>query len=211
MVQSYGILLIIHEFQSQTGEPHTHPSHPDYVPSVFPKVYGEKASDRRVSARFKRFQNRREASTSTPSTPQAPSSEEIIRSNLAKAQQDTLRLDAAATLIELANSHMTKDQKTQTDATTPCETNHRATQDVSIQVSNNDSELLEQLSKHKVGVSIIQGSDKLTQTFTGLPSWAMFMHLFLYLSPFMHNSPRIFLSTDIKLFLVLLRLRLNLI
>lgn len=196
-----------HGFLYRTGKPHTHPSHPDYVPSVFPKVYGAKSGDYRVSDRFKRFQKRRTASTKTLSPSPTPSSGDIVRNNLAKVRQDAERHEAATSLIELANSNIQKDQETQTDATTTCETSNGTTRNVGIQVSNDDSELL---PKHKVGVSIIQGSDKLTQTFTGLPSWAMFMHLFLYLSPFMHN-PVSMLSTDDELFLILLRLRLNLI
>ena len=57
---------------------------------------------------------------------------------------------------------------------------------------------------------MIEGNDKLTQTFTGLPSWAMFLHLYMFLVPHIINQGKL-LSRENEMFLVLLKLRLNLI
>ena len=175
-------------------------------------MYGAKADDHQSSQRFRRFQIQREVSA-VQCTPR--SSGEIISSNLATAQQDYSTLNAVEALINLASTPMecessTKEQQTQTDATSHSEPRQHSTQDASIQVDDDDAKLCEHLSKHKIGVSIIEGNDKLTQTFTGLPSWAMFLHLFLCLSPFTY-SPLSILTTDNEMFLVLLRLQLNLI
>lgn len=67
-------------FYPHVGKPRTHPSHPDYVPSTFPKVYGEWW----LPVIWK-IQNWRKAASVIQSGP--CSSEEIILTKLASAQQ----------------------------------------------------------------------------------------------------------------------------
>ncbi len=44
------------------------------------------------------------------------------------------------------------------------------------------------LAKKVFGVRIIEGNDVATKVFTGLPSWDMFLHVFMFLSPFVTPS-----------------------
>ncbi len=63
------------------------------------------------------------------------------------------------------------------------------------------------LAKKVFGVRIIKGNDVATKVFTGLPSWAMFLHVFMFLSPFV--TPSKVVKLDDEFFSVLVR-RLNL-
>ncbi len=44
------------------------------------------------------------------------------------------------------------------------------------------------LAKKVFGVRIIEGNDVATKVFTRLPSWAMFLHVFMFLSLFVTPS-----------------------
>ncbi len=64
------------------------------------------------------------------------------------------------------------------------------------------------LAKKVFGVRIIEGNDMATKVFTGLPSWDMFLHVFMFLSSFV--TPSKVVKLDDEFFSVLVRLRLNL-
>lgn len=156
------------------------------------------------------------------------SNELVIMDNLAAAMDYADGLDAAETLLSLSSSAPepeppTKEVAIQTEAVIQIKASQQtvplSTQDAGIQVESLSSSLRhenEELKKQvaqlqqKKGVTMIEGNDKLTQTFTGLPSWAMFLHLFMFLSPFTYCQGST-LSTENEMFLVLLKLRLNLI
>lgn len=64
------------------------------------------------------------------------------------------------------------------------------------------------LARKVFGVGLIEGNDATTKFYTGLPSWGMFLHVYMFLSPFVPPSKSI--KHDDELFAVLVRLRLNL-
>ena len=194
----------------------------DYVPSVFPIQYGRSGKDEAAERRFARFQKRQTATVPNPM--QAHQSNElVIMDNLAAAMDYADGLDAAETLLSLSSSAPepeppTKEVAIQTEAVIQIEASQQtvplSTQDAGIQVESLSSRLRhenEELKKQvaqlqqKKGVTMIEGNDKLTQTFTGLPSWAMFLHLFMFLSPFTYCQGST-LSTENEMFLGLYRM-----
>ena len=72
-----------------------------------------------------------------------------------------------------------------------------------------EKELLKrQLEDEAFGIRTIEANDDKTKYYTRLPSWSVFLHLYLFLAP--HSSPFSKLSLENELFLVLVRLRLGL-
>ncbi len=65
-----------------------------------------------------------------------------------------------------------------------------------------------QLDLQTFSIGMIEGKDAATKFYTGLPTWPVFLHLFLYLSPFVQCGQA--LTPIDKLFLVTVKLRLNL-
>ena len=59
------------------------------------------------------------------------------------------------------------------------------------------------------GISMIEGTDNATKFFTGLPNWNVFLHLFMFISPYV--APGRAIPFHDELFLVLVKLRLNLL
>ena len=57
------------------------------------------------------------------------------------------------------------------------------------EVLSENKVLKKKLENHKpvFTFTYIEGNDKATQFYTGLPTWAVFLHLYMYLSPFMYN------------------------
>ena len=59
---------------------------------------------------------------------------------------------------------------------------------------------------------MIEANDKTYTLFTGLPSWVVFFHLYMFLSPLLTaGRSNCALSMENELFLVLVKLRLNLL
>ena len=58
--------------------------------------------------------------------------------------------------------------------------------------------------------SMIEGKDKATKFYTGLPTWAVFLHVFMFLSPFAMDVCSV-LSIENQMLPALTRLRLNLL
>ena len=167
-----------------TREPHRHPSHPDYDPSVFPKEYGK--GGKADNGRFERFQKCREASYQSVMETTPKSSWQLVRNNMTTAIENAARVNAAEASDDTSD-HIpelevelgpTKKRETQTETKSLTEASQQTevvTQEASIQVSSLSESLLhqnEQLRKQllqRTGVATIEGNDKLTQTFTGLP------------------------------------------
>ena len=57
---------------------------------------------------------------------------------------------------------------------------------------------------------MIEGNNKVTKFYTGLPTWAVFLHVFMFLSPFAMDVCSV-LSLENQMLLALTRLRLNLL
>lgn len=58
--------------------------------------------------------------------------------------------------------------------------------------------------------SIIRGDDSLTGQYTGLPSWGVFLHTVMFLTPFANQAQSIAITVEDEFFLTLVRLRLAL-
>ena len=61
-------------------------------------------------------------------------------------------------------------------------------------------------------IAYIQGDDKATQLYTGLPTWAVFLHLYMFLSPFLYiakHSHHFLHQENELLLIVLMKLRMN--
>ena len=67
----------------------------------------------------------------------------------------------------------------------------------------------EKLKSRVFDFNIIKGDDEKTMFYTDLKSWAVFVHLHMFLSP--HVTPLASLSSENEFFLVLVRLRLGLL
>ena len=57
---------------------------------------------------------------------------------------------------------------------------------------------------------MIQGDDSLTRQYTGLPSWGVFLHTLMFLTPFANQAQSIALTVEDEIFMTLVRLRLAL-
>ena len=117
-------------------------------------------------------------------------------------------MEAASSLSETV---VTKEQSTQTDGNTMIDFSTQ-TENQQAPPETQNLKLLQaenKLLNSKVfGVAMIQGNDDTTKFFTGLPSWSMFLHIFMFLSPFV--TPSRCVDFDNEFFAVLVKLRLNL-
>ena len=75
-------------------------------------------------------------------------------------------------------------------------------------LSRENDVLKKKLLEQRVGVATIQGNGELTKFYTGLPTWAVFLHVFCFLSPYVTSSTSMCLEDE--LLLVLVRLWLGL-
>ena len=66
-----------------------------------------------------------------------------------------------------------------------------------------------ELAACKFGFGLVEGDDKKTHYYTGLASWALFLHVFNFLSSHVKHSCRVMTPMD-QFFLVLVKLRLDL-
>ena len=269
-----------------TGEPHQHPSHPDYVPSLFPEMYKSTKSEdqqraKRVYERAIHQKERRQMAMDKQRQEEEERYRDKVREEVAarmeylrsegeriraeyeeelrvqeeekqkaeeerqraeeerrmrvererleeqqrKAEQERVRLEEeqkqaeeereraqqlAAVEILVEFSEQVKDQQSQTEQTVMKEACAQ-TQDSSSSVENLKIEndvLRGKLEEERFGVTVIQGNDTMTKFFTGLPTWAVFLHLFCFLSPHLTSSTGLYLEDE--LLLVLVRLRLGL-
>ena len=72
-----------------------------------------------------------------------------------------------------------------------------------------NAQLREKLASQTCGVSMIKENNERTSFYTGLSSWSVFVHVFLFLSPYV--VPAVSLTLEDEFFLVLMRLRLGLL
>ena len=112
-------------------------------------------------------------------------------------------IDAAATLVQLSgNQQFVKEQETQTD--TFVEELMTKVHDL---IEKNKS-LNHQLQDCAFSFKIMEANDNLTAFYTGLPSWVVFLHVYMYTVPYVPQGRS--LSSMDELFLTLVKLRLNL-
>ena len=90
-------------------------------------------------------------------------------------------MDVAHALLELSNTNVSHvDQCTQTEELI-VDKDDKETQTPDFDVDALRKENAS-LRRNVFGISNIQGDDKATKYFTGLPTWAMFLHLYMFLS-----------------------------
>ena len=112
-------------------------------------------------------------------------------------------VDAAATLVQLSGyEQFVKEQETQTE--TFVEELMTKVHDL---IEKNKS-LNHQLQECAFSFKIIEANDNLTAFYTGLPSWVVFLHVYMYTIPYISQGCS--LSSMDELFLTLVKLRLNL-
>ena len=94
-------------------------------------------------------------------------------------QADDIRAreeETAEALLSIAEVGLTREQGVQTE------------EDLMKQVrtlEEENTELWKRLDAETISVRIIEGDDYLTKFYTGLPAWVVFLHLFMFLSPFL--------------------------
>ena len=74
-------------------------------------------------------------------------------------------------------------------------------------IMKENEDLKAEIEHKTLGIHTIQGSDKWTKFYTGLPSWGVFLHVYLFLSPYV--KPVAPLTLEDEFLLVLVRLRLG--
>ena len=76
-------------------------------------------------------------------------------------------------------------------------------------LSDEKNTLYKQLQIRAFSFSLIEGNDKLTSFYTGLPHWVLFIHVFTFTVPFVQPKGRSLSPMD-EFFLTLVKMRLNL-
>lgn len=219
------------------GKPHQQPSHPDYVLSVFSYSKTSNKQEDRFYRRQNRLmrvkeQKERELKSKQEERRQKEEEEQRLkeeedkrrkeaeerqqkdeerrrREEIQREQKEAERKhhEAAYSLVEFSLQEYIKDQGTQTEVAVT-NTSQQTEEDLV-----NKAEALQMenkiLRQNAFGVAVIQGNDKATQFYTGLTKYGVFLHLFMFLAPFV--QPGRSLSLDEEFFLTLTKLRLNLL
>ena len=200
-----------------TGQPHACAVHPDYIPSLFPSEYRSKeASNKGPSAmkRYERMKNRRSEAVIRQEAQAAAEQRaefEAVKLTQQKLEAEQLMqekvMEAASSLLMLSETEVIVEQSTQADGIKMIDFGTQK-EDESESVIRSLVEKNKALTNKVFGVGMIEGSDTATKFYTGLPTWGMFLHVFMFLSPFV--TPSRSAKLDDEYFAVLVRLRLNL-
>ena len=134
--------------------------------------------------------------------------DESLTSEEGTSEEEELSIDGEED--EAMICQLDLEDETQVDTSTVgFEEEHQCEQCTNLKMEN---ELLrKQLANVTFGFRMIEGSDKKTRFYTGLPSYPVFVHLYLFLTPSLTSCKLSKLSLEDELFLVLVRLRLNLL
>ena len=117
------------------------------------------------------------------------------------------RLEAATTLVEFSQQVFIKEQSTQTETASPSKTVANCstqTDDVTTVVKESE-QLKRKLQSSIFRATIIRGNDSLTQLYTGLPTWGVFLHIVMFLTPFATTTRSTALTIEDEIFLTLVR------
>ena len=118
------------------------------------------------------------------------------------------RLEAATTLVEFSQQVFIKEQSTQTETASPSKTvaNCSTQTDGDVTTVVKESEQLKmKLQSSIFRATIIRGNDSLTQLYTGLPTWGVFLHIVMFLTPFATTTRSTALTIEDEIFLTLVR------
>ena len=106
-----------------------------------------------------------------------------------------------------------KEQSTQTETASPSKTvancSMQTDGDVTTVVKESE-QLKRKLQSSIFRATIIRGNDSLTQLYTGLPTWGVFLHIVMFLTSFATTTRSTALTIEDEIFLTLVRLRLAL-
>ena len=111
-------------------------------------------------------------------------------------------------MLQFSQMEVMKEQGTQSEAVNMIDCSQQTEQDLSGMVESLQKKNKE-MQERMFGISMIEGNDNATKFFTGLPNWNVFLHLFMFLSPYV--APGRAIPFHDELFLVLVKLRLNLV
>ena len=180
-----------------------------------PKCYGSgtsKVAQEQAETRHQRLLKRREAEQKR----ECEKVLEIHRKVHEDEEASRWRLEAAASLVEFSQQEFTKQQATQTDAiiekdiSTSCVEVDDTTDDMMEDVMKENQQLKKKMKRCLFRAAMIEGDDSLTQQYTGLPTYGVFLHIIMFLSLFTKSSRQSLLSIEDEIFLTLVRLRLAL-
>ena len=115
------------------------------------------------------------------------------------------RLEAATTLIEFSQQEIIKEQSTQTETATPSKSvaNCSTQTDGDVTVIKENEQLKKKLKSSIFRAAMIQGNDSLTHQYTGLPTWSVFLHIAMFLTPFAPTRRSTTLTVEDEIFLTL--------
>ena len=188
------------------GGPHQDPDHQDYVPSVMPSCYRREQTQKaqeQASSRHQRLLERKEAEKQRVLIAEAAQKEAERKQKCAEKE----RLEAATTLVEFSQQVFIKEQSTQTETASPSKTVANCsmqTDDVTTVVKESE-QLKRKLQSSIFRATIIRGNDSLTQLYTGLPTWGVFLHIVMFLTPFATTTRSTALTIEDEIFLTLVR------
>ena len=179
-----------------TAQPHEDPEHRDYVPTKMPACHEKKVS-RRTQEQAERRQQRLLKRRTV-----AEKMEEEKQS--AQEEEEQLRLACAHSVVNFSQQEHVRDVGSQThfqstnhqQTQTSQSTTHQQQQTTSVGVRDfsqqTDAEAKQRSPFFRA--TIIQGDDSLTRQYTGLPSWGVFLHTVMFLTPFANQAQSIALT-----------------
>ena len=153
-------VISMHECFYNTGKPSSHPSHVDYIPTVF--SFAVKKDTTKQHQREKRYQQLAQKRHLQTVQQEDQSLALAVDDDHNESAMDHVSLTATED-IELTNdvsTQITKDTQTTKEEK---EVQTEATGRIS-----------------PYGSDLVEGDDAKTKFYTGLPSWAVFMHVFTF-------------------------------
>ena len=172
------------------------------MPSCYRREQTQKAQEQ-ASSRHQRLLERKEAEKQRVLIAEAAQKEAERKQKCAEKE----RLEAATTLVEFSQQVFIKEQSTQTETASPSKTvaNCSTQTDGDVTTVVKESEQLKRKLQSSIfRATIIRGNDSLTQLYTGLPTWGVFLHIVMFLTPFATTQSTA-LTIEDEIFLTLVR------
>ena len=163
-----------------TGSPHQHPSHPDYVPSVFSFNRGNESGKLRYHRRMERMSRQEEQRLEKIRRQEQMEKEREIQEKERKKEEERIQkekahiqkekeekdqreavqqqLEAAHSLLHFSQQEFNRDAMIQTD-------DNLVSQIQLLKAQNS------KLKSSVFSVKVIEGNDSATQFYTGLPNY----------------------------------------
>ena len=149
------------------------------MPSIYGRQQTQKAQEQ-ASSRHQRLLERKEAEKQRALIAEAAQKEAEWKQRCAEEE----RLEAVTTLIEFSQQEFIKEQSTQTETATPSKSVANCSTQMDGDVVIKANEQLKKKLQSIFRAAMIQGTDSLTHQYTGLPTWSVFLHIVMFLTPF---------------------------